>query len=595
MQKLTLRNMILKERRGMQRAGYVGMLLLIAGCKDLTRDPGLPAGTPDPAMYNTAEGAIGLRAAAVSDLNVALPQYLLDAGLLSDELSDRAISGSTISQAGLSVFDPLDQRILPEGGNSATDDLDGRRSYALLQNVRGAANVALGALAMYDTADIRLPMQRVMRGELYALEAYAEILLAEMFCSGVPLSTLDFKQDFTYLPSSSAAQVYTDASTKLDSTLVLAAASDSVVNLARVLKGRAQLEFGNYVAAADDVSSVPTAFQYRLTIGVALEGGHALSTLLHGGSDQPGTASDREGINGLPFLSSGDPRAATTVTCQPPSAQCPVTPLTMPAKYFSVVTSAGYAPFVVASGIEARLIEAEAALHTNPNSTQWLTILNTLRTTGTATTIPAQTLFDTLGVTQCSGAYRTCGSDQDGSGNDPRWGQPAGGFPGYTITATDKIPGADMIPAPDGDNVQNYCFNHSRYTPCWNDTMVVLTLVKPAYPQWNAGIGGVSGLAPLADSGAALTGAAAGAARIAELFHERAYWLFMTGHRQGDLRRLIRQYGSQYSQFRSQQQVYPTGLYTIPSSGRFGSDVTAPIPTTEYANPNYHGCLDRNA
>ena len=76
-------------------------------------------------------------------------------------------------------------------------------------------------------------------------------------------------------------------------------------------------------------------------------------------------------------------------------------------------------------------------------------------------------------------------------------------------------------------------------------------------------------------------------ARVSLTFQERAYWLFLTGHRQGDLRRLIRQYG------RSQDQVYPTGPYLAPGTGLYGTDVTAPIPTTEYANPLFHGCLDR--
>ena len=30
---------------------------------------------------------------------------------------------------------------------------------------------------------------RAYRGELYALEGYAEVLLADLFCSGVPLNT----------------------------------------------------------------------------------------------------------------------------------------------------------------------------------------------------------------------------------------------------------------------------------------------------------------------------------------------------------------------------------------------------------------------
>jgi hypothetical protein len=103
----------------------------------------------------------------------------------------------------------------------------------------------------------------------------------------------------------------------------------------------------------------------------------------------------------------------------------------------------------------------------------------------------------------------------------------------------------------------------------------------------------VNGLAPLTDPGAGLSGSAATAARVKLLFDERAAWLFATGHRQGDLRRLLRQYNS-LPAFQSEQQVYPTGEYLAPGTGQYGSDVTAPIPATEYANPKYHGCLDRN-
>jgi hypothetical protein len=287
--------------------------------------------------------------------------------------------------------------------------------------------------------------------------------------------------------------VYQHANALLDSALQLSPASDSVLNLARVLQGRAQLALGHYAAAADDVALVPTTFQYRLTFyNNNVNVGFGINFI-----NSSGTVADRESSNGLPYRSSGDPRTATVVTCLSCGSSESDT-LTMPVKYTG---SGRYVPFVVANGIEARLIEAEAALQANPAGAQWLTILNTLRTT-------------------CTDAA-TCPD-----------------------------------PAP-------------------------------------AGTGGVSGLAPLADSGATLTGDAAAAARVAELFHERAYWLFLTGHRQGDLRRLLRQY-KQYSAFRSQAQVYPTGLYPAPGSSLYGEDFTVPIPTSEYTNPYYHGCLNRN-
>ncbi len=71
------------------------------------------------------------------------------------------------------------------------------------------------------------------------------------------------------------------------------------------------------------------------------------------------------------------------------------------------------------------------------------------------------------------------------------------------------------------------------------------------------------------------------------LFRERAFWLFATGHRLGDMRRLIRQYG------RDAETVFPTGDYFRGQT--YGTDVNLPLPRREENNPNVTGCLDRNA
>jgi starch-binding outer membrane protein, SusD/RagB family len=93
----------------------------------------------------------------------------------------------------------------------------------------------------------------------------------------------------------------------------------------------------------------------------------------------------------------------------------------------------------------------------------------------------------------------------------------------------------------------------------------------------------MTGLAPLADAGTA-------AARVDQLFRERAFWFFGRGHRVGDLRRLIRQYG------RSADAVFPTGAWH--KGGNYGVDVTIPVPLAESNNPNVSAsetCLDRSA
>lgn len=67
------------------------------------------------------------------------------------------------------------------------------------------------------------------------------------------------------------------------------------------------------------------------------------------------------------------------------------------------------------------------------------------------------------------------------------------------------------------------------------------------------------------------------------LFRERAFWLFATGHRLGDLRRLARQYG------RAVNTIYPTGAY-LHASTVFGSNTELPVPFNERNNPNFTGC-----
>ena len=91
-----------------------------------------------------------------------------------------------------------------------------------------------------------------------------------------------------------------------------------------------------------------------------------------------------------------------------------------------------------------------------------------------------------------------------------------------------------------------------------------------------------TGLTPLADAGS-------DAARVDQLFRERAFTLFGRGTRTGDLRRLIRQYN------RPASAVFPTGTWH--KGGNYGSDVTIPLPLAETNNPTPGAgtCIDRNA
>jgi hypothetical protein len=339
-----------------------------------------------------------------------------------------------------------------------------------LNAIRTNTSQAMSALAVYAPAS-----DPAFRGEMQALRGVAEVMLADLFCSGIPLSTVQFDGDQTYAPGSTTSDVYLHAIALFDSAIAMAGDSARIVNLARVGKGRALLDLGRLDDAAATVHDVPDDFVYRLPIPSAAGAGAFINTF-------NGTVADVKGVNGLPYRSSQDPRSAVRAN----GANVYHVTMYAPKKYD---TDASPLTVTIASGVEARLIEAEAALH---DGDDWLDMLNALRTDGT-----------------------------------------------YTVTGSDTT--------------------------------------------WHAGTGGVAGLKPLTDPGS-------DTARVATVFTERAYWLFLTGHRQGDLRRLIRQYD------RAVETVYSVGPYNPDGYSSYGTDINAPVPQSEQLlNPQYDGCFNRGA
>ncbi|HEX6535956.1 MAG TPA: hypothetical protein VF041_15275 [Gemmatimonadaceae bacterium] len=473
----------------------------LAGCspEKLAGNDQLPPDVPDPAQTNTPAGAIAAYHGALVRLRFAFGghdnSFIPVTGLLTDELGSGDLGQPNY------VVDPmlLDSRFLPEDpgiGDDSTTAFPIYTLYGLLQKARGQARQARGALSAYAPDS-----STALIGHLDAIEGYADVFLADLFCSGVPLSTLDFDGDFTYQPGSSTEEVYQHAVALFDSALAVSPDSERVMNLARVGKGRALLALGQYAEAAQAVADVPDDFQYAFQYSATDVPGEPTSLdrsnrtfanrdLYPGfGGGMMVTMVDAEGGNGLPFLSSGDPRVAWDDSAGTYHGLAIKRPVEYPLD--------GSGSIVLASGVEARLIQAEAQLQAG-DAAGWLATLNALRTDGT---------YDTQ--------------------QDPN-----------DATKTDTL--------------------------------------------WHAGTGGVAGLRPLADPGTP-------DGQVSLLFQERAYWLFLTGHRQGDLRRLIRQYG------RQAPTVYPAGPYPA-AYKTYGTDVTAPIPGTErVSNPLFTGCRSRGA
>jgi hypothetical protein len=298
----------------------------------------------------------------------------------------------------------------------------------------------------------------------------AYVYFGEDFCNGVPFSRVS-GDSLVFGPPQTNTQMFETAVAKFDSALAhpgLQQDDGTITNLAIVGRARALVDLGRFDEAAAAVVDVPTEFQY---VTEHAESPLSLQNAIWSYTDQGlWSVANLEGGTGLPFIDAQDPRVPVDSLDSDEDGTIDTGLDNQTPQYFLLKYADASASVVVADGIEARLIEAEAQLQTNNFS-------------GMRATLDA--LRGTIGMP-----------------NLP------------TVSTRD--------------------------------------------------------------------------AAIDMLFSERAFWLYATGHRLGDMRRLIRQY------LRPADAVFPIGDYHK-GGGVYGPDVNLPIPIEEQNNPSGGTCTDRNA
>lgn len=374
-------------------------------------------------------------------------------------------------------------------------------AFARLEAARVQARRAFAQVLKFSTAPTAAA-DAATAAQMRAIEGYVYVTLSEGWCGAVPFTIVPDSGTIDPTKLAYAAPIGTMA---MNDTAIArfyeAFKYDSTNMLARVGAARALLNTARFADAAIVAAKVPTTYVYLLQhsansgaeynpiaslqengrYGISnLEGGTTTDTTGATVAIRPDAAmpiATSLSASGLPFRAILDPRIP--YIANPPKGTC-----------FSASINCwldqNYPTFAaavpVASGVEARLIQAEA-LYQSGQYTAMLNALNTLR-----------------------------------------------------------VQAASLIPA--------------------------------LYPQQQQTFG--------ADTLAALPATAivdANTAR-ATLFAERAYWLFLTGHRQGDLRRLAR---APYNL--PTNQVFPSGAFF--RGGTYGNDVAFPLPYAETNNPNF--------
>jgi starch-binding outer membrane protein, SusD/RagB family len=458
------------------------LALPLAGC---SLDSVLEVSDPDVATQDRIRDPANvgaLRSGALADFMVAYggntlgggatEGIVLTSGLLGDEFYVSDTFGTRRE---------VDERRITEENAGLTT------VFRNLHRARRAAEVASEMYAQNSP-------NTAAHAEVTSLAAYTYQMFAENYCSGVPISRLDAQNQLEHGDPWTTQQLNEQALARFTEALAIADAANNATqrNLARIGRGRVLLTMGRFDEAAAAVAAVPTSFTYNLEFSDnTARQNNGIWGLTH--NRRGYGVAHNEGGNGLPYRqgnsldrSSQDPR----VQYQRTNAAAIDAPY---AHFWQMKYTERGAAVPLATGLEARLIEAEAALRAN-NLVTFLAKHNELRATRT-----------------------------------------------------------DLAP---------------------------LTL--------------------------AAVNALSATERVNLHFQERAFWLWLTGQRLSDMRRLIRQYD------RPAETVFPTGPYgrplhpqggtAVPDAsiqfrfqGTYGTDVNLPVPFDEQNNPNFTGCINRNA
>lgn len=425
------------------------LLVAASGC-DI--DAILDVEDPDivvPEQVTGEEGAATLRAGALGDFQLA---YAGDAGTIEGQI---LVSGMFTDEYVHSGTFPTrreyDRRDVDPDNGTATN------VFQNLSRARQALETA--ATTFLDVLEDPSADPRV--GEMWGLAGFTYVLFGENYCSGIPYSQI-VEGEIVHGDPTTTQETFEIAVERFQEAIASAAGDSDVENAARIGLGRALVNLGRWDEAAQAVEDVPSDFvllaNYSTNTGNQENGVYNFNVVFERWS-----LADAEADEGLAFRSADDPRVPWTRVSNDVGFDGE-TP------QFDMLKYPGRAePIPIATGDEARLIEAEAALQ---------------------------------------------------AGN--------GGLMASKINEVRARHGLGQVSDPGGE-----------------------------------------------------------AARVDLLFSERAFTLFATSHRLGDMRRLVRQYG------RDASDVFPSGEYF--KGGEYGGDLNLPVPFQEENNPAFQGCFDRGA
>jgi starch-binding outer membrane protein, SusD/RagB family len=351
-------------RRVVTASALVLTLMPALACD--VQDDLLAADDPDiitPEAVRSAAGAEALRVGALSRLR-EITAGGEGAWLLGGLLVDEWKSSDTFSQRN-----ETDERKVQDNNGNVQGML------RALYRPRTAAREALDALREF------LPEPESNLGQMYFVMAFAEMTLAENFCSGIPFGDASTGVP-VYGPPITTTEAFTMALTHFDSALALSTGDDDlseeITHAATIAKARTLINLGRFTDAAPILANVPTDFRLDATFSLNAGSNQIWSLNRSAKRWTVGDSFDVSGRirNAIPFASAKDPRVPAVGSATGTSEA---------GKGFDTQTNFIYQtlygrtdPTPIVSGLDARLMEAEIELRAD-DIAGMMTIVNELR------------------------------------------------------------------------------------------------------------------------------------------------------------------------------------------------------------------------
>ncbi|HEX7090999.1 MAG TPA: RagB/SusD family nutrient uptake outer membrane protein [Longimicrobiales bacterium] len=279
---------------------------------------------------------------AIADFECALGAYIVNSGLLGNELRDASVTSARFS---------LDQRTIddssPYGVNSCTGNPPG--IYVPISTAIWTSNNALEKLKAWTDAEV--PDRAELIAYAAAYSGYSHILMGEGFCSAV------IEENG---PELTPQQVFQVAVERFTEAIAAAQAvqNNDILNLALLGRARARLDLGELAGAAADARAVlasdPQYTKAATTSNASSRRWNRVGDEFFGGRITVDSSYFGLTVEGVP-----DPRVRVIATGE--NGHDNFTPVYIVAKYGeSLSASLREVPLPIASWREAHLIIAEA-------------------------------------------------------------------------------------------------------------------------------------------------------------------------------------------------------------------------------------------